>query len=73
MGAAIACMLNNIPISKDTYDSYLSPGLKSIIIIYSIVGIITFFYILKYCFSEDSDFEYDYDDDEDIDNIFEKE
>ena len=66
-------MLNNVPISKDTYDSYLSPGLKSIIIIYSIVGIIIFFYILKYCFSEDSDFEYDYDDDEDIDNIFEKE
>ncbi len=65
-------MLNNLPIIKDSYDSYLSPGLKSIIIIYSIVGLITFFYILKYCFSEDSDFEYDYDDDDDIDSIFEE-
>ena len=66
-------MLNNLPITQDSYDSYLSPGLKSIIIIYSIVGLITFFYILKYCFSEDSYFEYDYDDDDGIDSIFEEE
>ena len=66
-------ILNDFPIYKNSYDAYLSPGLKSIIFIYSIVGLITFFYILKYCLSEENDFEYDYDDIEDIDDIFEKE
>ncbi len=53
---------------------WFTPGLITIIITYSIVGLISFFYIVKYCWSEESDYEYeDDDDDEEFDYIFENE
>ena len=50
---------------------WFTPGLVTIIITYSIVGLISFF---KYCWSEESDYEYEEDDDdEELDYIFENE
>ena len=54
-------------------ETWLTPGLITIIITYSIVAFISFFYIFKYCLSEENEYEYEDDDEEEFDSIFENE